>query len=104
MNLQNSTTDLFGPAPDGPVETIRLANAREGIQAAEARVFVEKVLLDEQRPLPADLAARARAALDERTNVLRYWPIRAIEMGRYHWQQRDRALYALAAELAAARR
>ena len=103
VGLGNSTTDLFAPAPDGPVTTVRFENAREGNQEAEARIFIERALLDKAHPLDASLARKCRALLDERTNVLRMWPADAGEIARLGWQRRSRQLYEAAAEVARAR-
>ena len=102
LNLQATTTDLFGPAPEGPVATIRLENILEGNQAAEARIFIEKALLDNGHPLPAPLAERCQELLNVRTNVLRMWAIGAGAFARYQWQDRERRLYNLAGEVDAA--
>jgi len=99
VGLGNSTTDLFGPGPNGPVTTIRFENAREGNQEAEVRIFLEKALLDRSRPLPADLAPRCQAVLDEATNVARLYNLDAGEIGWSLWQDRSRRLYDLAAEV-----
>ena len=93
-----------GPAPAGPVGTVRLENMLEGNQVAEARTFVEKALLDKGRPLPAELAERCQTLLDERTNVLRMWLLGAGAFARYKWQDRERRLYDLAGKVAAALR
>jgi len=95
--LGNSVTDLFGCGPGGPVTTVRLENAREGNQVAEARIFIEKALLDKANPLPEDLAKTCQAILDERTNVLRMWRWGASSMAPYRWQERTRQLYDAAA-------
>jgi len=97
--LGNTTTDLFGAGPDGPVSTVRFENALEGNQEAEARIFLEKALLDKARPLPAELAKRCQDMLDERTNVLRMWMINASHIATYQWRARDRALFEMAAEV-----
>jgi len=102
VGLGNSTTDLFAPAPQGPVTTVRLENAREGNAEAEARIAIERALLDKARPLPAALAKRCRAILDERTNVLRMAPIGAGGIARYRWQDRTAALFAAAGDVAKA--
>jgi len=94
--LGNNTTDLFAPGPDGPVTTVRFENAREGNQEAEARAFIEKALL--AKTLPAELATRCQALLDERTNVLRLKGYAAT------WQESNRRLFALAGEVAKAPR
>ena len=100
VGLGNTTTDLFGPGADGPVTTIRFENALEGNQEAEARVFIEKALLNKAKPLPEELARRCQQALDERTTVLRMWAINASELARANWPQRTARLFALAAEVA----
>ena len=92
--LGNNTTDLFAPGPDGPITTARFENAREGNQEAEARAFVEKALL--AKTLPAELATRCQALLDERTNVLRLKGYAAT------WRRSNRRLFALAGEVAKA--
>jgi len=74
VGLANNTTDLFGPGPDGPVTTVRFENALAGIQEAEARIVIEKALLDAEHPLPAEMAARCQAALDARVQALRGLP------------------------------
>ena len=104
LDVQATTSDLFGPAPAGPVGTVRLENMLEGNQVAEARTFVEKALLDKGRPLPAELAERCQTLLDERTNVLRMWLVGAGAFARYKWQDRERRLYDLAGKVAAALR
>ena len=100
--LGRNCTDLFAPGPDGPVSTARLENAREGIQETEARIFIEKALLDKGRPLPPDLAKRCQQLLDERTNVARLWKLGAPTLGAQGWQERSQRLYGAAAEVAAA--
>ena len=66
VGLGTSTSDLFAPGPDGPVTTQRFENAIEGNQQAEARIAIERALLDKEHPLPEDLAARCRELLDRR--------------------------------------
>ena len=102
VGLGNSTPDLFGPGPAGPVSTARFENAREGDELAEARIFIEQALTDKvfAKTLPPDLATRCQDLLDERTNILRYWPIGAAALAPYNRQERDRRLFELAAEVA----
>ena len=59
---------LAPPGPDGAMATGKLEMMREGLQEAEARIFLESVLTDpaQLRKLPAPLAARVQAVLDER--------------------------------------
>ena len=101
--LGRNCTDLLGPGPDGPVETVRLVNAREGIQETEARVFIEKALLDRAKPLPADLAKKCQQLLDERTNVLRLYKIGGAKVAPQGWQDRNAKLFDAAGEVARAR-
>jgi len=50
------------------VATARFEQFREGVQACEARVFIEQALLDEAQraKLGEDLAAHCQTALDDR--------------------------------------
>ena len=102
VGLGNSTTDLFAPGPGGPVTTVRFENTIEGNQEAEARVFIEKALLDKDRLLPETLARRCRTMLDERTNILRMQPIGAGHIARLNWRPRSKLLYDAAADVARA--
>ena len=102
VGLGNSTTDLFAPGPGGPVTTVRFENAIEGNQEAEARVFIEKALLDKDSLLPETLARRCRTMLDERTNILRMQPIGAGHIARLNWRHRSKLLYDAAADVAKA--
>ena len=45
---------------------------QEGLQEAQARVFVQDALLDQEAKLGPDLAKRARDLCDERTRTLTY--------------------------------
>jgi len=96
VGMANNTTDLFAPGPKGPVTTVRYENACEGIQLAEARIFIEKALVDQAKGLPKDLAKRCLDLLDLRTNILRGMSIAG-------GQDRDRLLFDLAGEVAKAR-
>lgn len=73
--LGNTCCDLFAPGSSGPVTTVRFENAREGNQESEARIVIEKALLDKAHPLPDDLAGECQALLDQRTHILRMWGI-----------------------------
>lgn len=89
------------PGPDGAVATVKLEALREGLQEAEARVFIEERLVN--GAITGRLAERCQALLDKRTNFCRILhsnipPVRVtIDQG---WQQRTADLYALAAEVA----
>jgi len=98
----NNTTDLFAPGPAGSVSTVRFENTLEGNQETEARIFIEKALLNKERPLPAGLAEKCQKILDERTNVLRLWALGASAIAPYRWQDRSRRLFDAAGEVARA--
>jgi len=115
---------LFMPGPDGALPTARFEQLREGVQACEARIFIEQALLDEakRRAMGEDLAARCQAELDARIlyslrGVANYvaaphnysapwtWIFQTGEAGHAWYQStgyrdRDARLYALAAEVA----
>ncbi len=65
---------FFGMGEDGAVPTVRSETVRENVQEIEARVFIEKALLDKAKKarLGADLAKRCRDALDERIRLCLY--------------------------------
>jgi len=89
---------LLTPGPDGPAPNERFEMFREGVQIREAMVVVQKAL--DANALPAEVAAKASALLDERA---RYY-IRTRRGQLYHWlafegsnwQARDDALFAIA--------
>ncbi len=115
---------LLAPGPDGPVATAHLEQLREGVQACEARIFIEQALIDEakRQALGEDLAQRCQAALDERIlyelrGVANYvaaphdysapwrWIFQTGEAGHAWYQssglqKRNGKLYALAGEVA----
>jgi len=89
------------PGKDGPVAGIKFEAMREGIQEAEARMFVELALV--KRRISGDLAKRCRALLDARQQNCRtlhanYSPRRAA-LGE-GWRKRSADLCRLAAEVA----
>ena len=65
---------LVGPGKDGPVPTCRTRMLQEGLQEAEARIFVQNAILDEDKKakLGTDLARRCKEACDERTRMFTY--------------------------------
>jgi hypothetical protein len=80
---------------------------RENIQECEARIFLEKLLLESPLRLPTDLAAKAQAVLDERTRwhrvlMLNPAPESAISWPYSGWEARTVQLYEAAAEAALA--
>ena len=63
--------DWLAPGPDGAVSSVLFEMARDGVQQCEARVFLEKALLDKARrdKIGDALAARCQKILDERTRI-----------------------------------
>jgi hypothetical protein len=91
-------TPYLWPGPAGALSTVRYEMIIEGLQECEARIFIEKALLDKAKRsrLGEARASRLQALLDERTRFL-IW-------GKYPsgWQERSAKLFAAAAEVAAA--
>jgi hypothetical protein len=100
LYLGNSTPYVLAPGPQGALATVRFEMIREGAQDLEARIFLEKALLDPalRAGLGEDLAQRCQQLLDDR--------VRAVLLGRTSWllfaggQERLERLYALADEVA----
>lgn len=107
-------TFIVGDGADGPVASVQVEVLREGLQEADARVFVQNALLDENLAarLGPDLARRCKLLCDQRTWELRYlceytvtgyskmaWPAHYI-LDPSAWRQRSRQLYDMAAEVA----
>ena len=63
---------MLAPGPDGALGTGRLENLREGLQECEARIFIERALLDaaQRQRLGDELAARCEALLNERQRAM----------------------------------
>jgi hypothetical protein len=107
---------LVGEGARGPVSSVRSEVLREGLQEAEARIFCQNALLDEnlRTKLGPDLARRLKDACDNRTRALRYHSeFRVFGTGKEPrpthfpfpqnaWQNLSVELYDLAAEVAAA--
>ena len=114
------TQSWLPPGPDGALSSVVFEMAREGIQECEARIFIEKVLLDEKlrARLRAALAQECQTLLDERTryiawadesaqNALRFSFLPGGSMGYdwyagSGWQKRSQELYWAAAQVAEA--
>ena len=104
---------------DGAISTQRFEMMREGVQECEARIFIERAILDKK--ISGDLADRCRKILDDRIMPLRIgtsliaqsadvdntwwnWP-GSLGYNWYvgsGWQERSEKLYAAAAEVAKA--
>ena len=91
------------PGPAGALATVKVEAFREGLQEAEARIFIEKALVAGR--LDADLAARCQAVLDERiafcqaTHAMPYSSYDPYWIACADWRQLSRKLYAAAAEV-----
>ncbi|MFO7900961.1 MAG: hypothetical protein R6V58_18130, partial [Planctomycetota bacterium] len=110
LNLNFGVPRVLAIGKEGPIATVRSEAFREAVQELEARIYLEKALLDPAAPriVGARLLRRCRTALDER--------IRAVNVaaggrrGRAAeawfissgWRVRAEALFDLAAEVAAA--
>jgi len=66
-------TSVLAPGKNGPVATARFEMMREGLQEAEARIFIEKALLDKQfrAKLGEDVAVQCQKLLDDRIRNMR---------------------------------
>jgi Glycoside hydrolase 123, catalytic domain/Glycoside hydrolase 123 N-terminal domain len=105
--LHNSTPYVLAPGKDGAVATARFEMLREGLQESEARIFIEKALLNEgsRARVGKQLADRCQALLDERVRAIRT----SIDGGGGYvtwvwfqasgWQTRSAKLYELAADV-----
>jgi Glycoside hydrolase 123, catalytic domain len=71
LNLAYSTPYVLAPGKNGSVSTTRFEMLCEGLQEAEARVFIEQALLDPARKskLGKELSARCQEMLDERVRT-----------------------------------
>ena len=59
-------SSILAPGKEGPEATNRHIVFQEGIQACEARICLEKALMEDRSRLGPELAARCQALLDER--------------------------------------
>ena len=102
LNLNFCIPYILGKGKSGPLATVRSEAFRESLQEVEARIFVEKALLDDEGKalLGEELIGRCRTALDERIRMCLHsdgegqpWYISS------DWNQRTEALFSLAAEV-----
>jgi hypothetical protein len=95
---------LLWPGKQGAESSARFEALVEGVQEAEARVFLEQALDDKR--LPADLAKRIADVLsaNQQETGFRGGTLCVHELERYHvgWQERSARLYRLASDVAAA--
>jgi len=103
LNLNYGVPNLLGMGKDGPVATVRSEAFRENIQEMEARIFIERALLDKAKRavLGDDLARRCREALDERIRLALHAPGEGmVWFVSSDWNRRTERLFRLAAEVA----
>jgi hypothetical protein len=96
---------LAAPGPEGAIATVRFEQFREGVQDAEAMIYVAESLGEHADQLGPELAKRCEQLLAERIRFcLRTCPETYGRIGfrTYHhgWQDRAAALYAAAANAA----
>jgi hypothetical protein len=85
---------LLAPGPDGPIATERFEAFREGVELAEAVLFIQRAL--DEKKISGDLETRANKYLDERGEAFcKGW------FGvRYVQAEQDEKLLNLAGEVA----
>jgi glycosyl hydrolase family 123 len=104
-SLINSYPYILAAGPKGPVPSARFEALRHGAQETEARVFIEKAMVNSSAKLGADLASKCEKLLDARAwKVLRSVSGANIVRCYYLGYIEDDAakLYAAAAEVAKA--
>ena len=84
---------VLGAGREGPVTTLRVQMLREGLQDAEARMFVQDALLDHADKLGPELAGKVKAVCDERTRSFRYTTEYLTALSRLEIQNQGRRLY-----------
>ncbi len=99
---------VLHPGPRGAQSTARFEMLIEAVQECEARIFLEKALLDHHQKLPPAPAARCQELLDERTRYLRWVYVTDTATWLWYphsgWQPRSAKLYKMAAKVAKALR
>ena len=107
-NAEPTVVSLAQPGPDGAMNSVRLDVMREGLQEAEAAIFIGQAMDKQAAKLGAELVGRCRLLLADRINVCRsIWYGRALagtqdgksHVGGCEWQERSAKLYVLAAEV-----
>jgi len=111
LNLNYCIPHILGKGKTGPLATVRSEAFREGIQEVEARVSIEKAILDKAKraKLGEGLAQRCRTFLDERIRMVnRAGSPRKDQASRggkagalpADWRRKNAALFELAATVA----
>jgi hypothetical protein len=94
---------ILAPGPSGPVATERFESFREGVEVAEAILFLESAL--QEKKISGPLAVKVNQCLDERGETFcRYWYERGWDfinrMSPAGHLERDARLFSLCAEVA----
>ncbi|MEX0718464.1 MAG: glycoside hydrolase domain-containing protein [Planctomycetaceae bacterium] len=95
---------LAQPGPDGPVPSMRFEMMREGVQEAEAVMFLAEALDSKSERLGPELTEEVREVYLERIDTARrYNGSRGmlVEHDHFGWQDRSQRLYETAAKVAA---
>jgi hypothetical protein len=89
------------PGKDGAEPSVRFEILKEGIQEAEARIFIEQAL--DGGKVSGPVAARAKQVLSDHFHGTDFFignsVMYSLEQNYYGWQERSRKLFALAAEV-----
>jgi hypothetical protein len=95
-------TSFLGWSPKGAVPSIHFEAIREGVQNCEARIFIEKALLDKDRraKLGDDLAKRAHDLVTYRTWLMAHCHRNAAWLYDANFHERQHNLYRVAGEVA----
>jgi hypothetical protein len=107
--LNMRATPYLSPSDEGALTTIRFEMVREGLQECEARIFIEKALIDEaSRAKLGESAVKFQAMLDERVGaILGSMSTKSKSRGEDHlkyvnsdWQGASAKLFSAAADVA----
>jgi hypothetical protein len=104
LSLLCCTQWLLAPGPNGPISTVRAEAMREGAQNLEARVVIDRALVDKalRAKLGEELAGRSAKFLEDRQRLVHFaegWQGGVFAAG-VDWPEQSRRLYQLAAEVA----
>ncbi len=103
LNLNYCVSHILGKGKKGPLPTVRSEAFRENVQEVEARVFIERAIVnkDTGAKVGGELAGRCREALDKRIRMCLHsggeglpWFVSS------GWSRRTEELFGLAAEVA----
>lgn len=101
LNFGVAAGSVLAAGEDGPLGTMRFEALRAGAQESEARIFIEKALVDPEKmaKLGDDLARRCQDELDERQRqMILFLSSRHFYTGM-GWEAKSGELYRLAAEV-----